>query len=127
MNTPVAAGLLFLAGGFGTLTRFGCNRLFHGVWLWNAPWGTAVVNIVGCFCFGLLAELFERKAGWPPEVKTVVLTGFFGAFTTFSTYVFEMHDLLARGNALHALGGFLVQNGVGFSALVLGGFLAKQL
>ena len=121
---PVA--LLFLAGGLGTLARFGCNRLFHGVWLWNVPWGTAVVNIVGCFGFGLLAELFERKAGWPPEVKTLVLTGFFGAFTTFSTYMFEMQELFRGGNPFHALGGFLVQNGVGFSALVLGVFLAQR-
>lgn len=126
MTPAASAVLLFLAGGCGTLARFGCHRLFYSVWVWNTPWGTAIVNIVGCFCFGMVAELFERRAHWPPEVQLIILTGFFGAFTTFSTYMFEIGELLKQGNWFHALGGFLFQNGVGFAALVLGILLARH-
>lgn len=126
MTDGQMTALVFLAGGFGTLSRFGISRLFHVSLGWSAPWGTMVINIVGCLGFGLLAEWFQRRAGWPPEVKTVVLTGFFGAFTTFSTYIFELQGLTKEGNWLCATGGFLLQNGVGFAALILGILLARQ-
>lgn len=112
--------LLFCFGGLGTLSRFGLNHAFGILATPSAPWGTTLINILGCFCFGAIAESFQLQEHWNIETRTLILTGFFGAFTTFSTYMYEMHDLLTKGSYLHAIIGFSLQNIVGFTALVLG-------
>ena len=113
----LSLALLALFGGLGALARFGLGRLL-GHFNCPLPWSTACVNILGCLGFGIAAALFAR--GVSPELKLAVITGFFGAFTTFSTYVFEVEQLLASGQPLTAAGSFLLQNLVGFAALYTG-------
>ena len=112
--------LLFLAGGLGTLSRFGLSTLLSCCFTRPEPWGTAVINILGCFFFGMIAEAFQIRETWSLQARVIILTGFFGAFTTFSTYMFEIHSLLTRGSAVCACAGFLLQNGLGFSGIILG-------
>ena len=71
----------------------------------------------GCLGFGI-AALFAR--GISPELNLAVIAGFFGAFTTFSTYIFEIEQLLDSGHPLTAGGSFLLQNLVGFATLCVG-------
>lgn len=117
---------LFVAGGLGALSRFGLSTFFSGVFGKGAPWGTAIINVVGCFCFGLIASLFASRSHWDAETKTIILTGFFGAFTTFSTYMFEIHALVKEGAFGRAFGDFLLQNALGFGAVALGISLARR-
>ena len=113
----LSIALLALFGGLGTLVRFGLGRLL-GHFNCPLPWSTACVNILGCLGFGIAAALFARNLS--PELKLAVITGFFGAFTTFSTYIFEIEQLLASGRPLTAAGSFLLQNLLGFAALCVG-------
>ena len=126
MSTWTQILLLFLAGGLGTLSRFAMGSLFTSVFPNSVPWGTAVINVLGCFCFGLIAELLPLQEPWSAQARLVILTGFFGAFTTFSTYMYEMHALSSNGSVLYALAGFLVQNVLGFCGILLGVLLARN-
>lgn len=111
-----------LAGGFGTVARFSVNlateRLFG-----PHPWGTVVVNLLGCLLFGFLAAFFVAEK-LPTHYKVVILTGFLGGFTTFSAYAFEIADFLEKGRYAAAMWHFGLQNIIGvlavFSGLMLG-------
>lgn len=118
---------LFISGGLGALSRFGVTSYAAAVWGKGAPWGVAAVNIAGCFCFGALAALFASRSNWDPQIKTVVLTGFLGAFTTFSTYMFDLYALVRSGEYSRAFADFLVQNGGGFIAVLAGVWLAGAI
>lgn len=115
------------AGGAGALARYGLGGLVHRLLGPSFPWGTFMVNILGCFLFGLIWALAETRLAISGQVRLIVLTGFMGSFTTFSTFVFETGMLLKDGQYLFALANMLGQNLVGLVALFLGLALARAL
>jgi len=117
---------LFVAGGLGSLSRYALTVYFTSIFGKGAPWGTAIINIIGCFCFGAIATLFMARTHWDLDTKLFVLTGFFGAFTTFSTYMFDFSELIKNGSYLRAGLDFILQNGVGFAALTLGTMVVRR-
>jgi len=119
--------LMAVAGAAGTLARYGLAgfvQRFDGV---TFPWGTAVVNIVGCFVVGILWALFENR--WPVsgETRTIILVGFMGAFTTFSAFVLESGELMRSAEWLYAAGNIAMQTGLGFVALFVGAALVRLI
>lgn len=118
--------LIALAGAAGTLARYWLSGAVYGVTGQNFPWGTAVVNILGCFLFGFVWEVAEGRYLLRSEARTVILTGFMGAFTTFSTFVFESNGLLEDGRYLACLGNVAFQTVLGFAAL-FGGLALGRL
>lgn len=120
-------GLLAVGGGaaLGAWTRWAL-----GLWL-NAllpqlPLGTLAANLVGGYLIGLALAWFALAEGVPPELRLLVVTGFLGGLTTFSTFSAEAVGLLARQQfgwaaahlALH-LGGSLAATALGFATLRL--------
>ena len=77
-----------LAGAIGAPARFVIERVIHARWLADWPWGTFVVNVSGSFALGTLVGLVLAQ-GLDADVRTIVGTGFLGAYTTFSTYAYE--------------------------------------
>jgi fluoride exporter len=61
------------------------------------PFGTAAVNLIGCFCIGLLAYLVESRSFFSVETRAFILIGLLGSFTTFSTFGSETLTLLRGG------------------------------
>ena len=110
---------LAAAGALGTLCRMGLSALVSH-WLPKYPWGTVVVNLVGCFLFGLAWSLGFGYRMLSVEQRLVVLGGFMGAFTTFSSYIFDTVQLGQNLGLRAAAGYFLLQNTAGFGALWLG-------
>ena len=111
-----------LAGAAGTLARFGAIEAVRRVAGAGFPWGVLAVNAAGCFAYGLLAARLP-----PGEAQLVALTGFLGAFTTFSTYAFDVGHMIERGAWL-PLGAYLAGQNVGGVALVIAGAaLGKRL
>ncbi len=108
-----------LAGAAGALARYGValavQRGTHGF-----PWATLLVNAVGCFAFGLVVTLGAERGLLPIAVETVVLVGFIGAFTTFSTFGYETAAMLRDGHLVLAGANVLAQNGLGVVAVLLG-------
>ena len=85
------------AGGFvGTCGRFlinkWCAAMFHGAF----PIGTFVVNLVGCFIIGLLFGLLEKTNLLTPGHNALLITGFCGGFTTFSTFANDLWVLSSK-------------------------------
>jgi len=120
-------GLLALAGTAGTLARYWLSGLVYDVVGRDFPWGTAAVNILGCFLFGLVWELGEDRMLLRTEARVVLLTGFMGAFTTFSTFIFESAGYLEEGRYLPALANVAFQTILGFAALFAGLILGRML
>ena len=110
-----------IAGGLGALSRYGLSVLIESFSIKPFPWGTVVVNVVGCFIFGVLWSFFDvRMHEANPEVRVAILVGFMGAFTTFSTYMFETSELIRESQWLSAFGNIAGQNLIGFGVLILG-------
>ena len=117
--------LLALAGALGTLTRFGLAGFVHRFNHTSFPWGTFIVNLAGCFLAGLLWALFENRWSLPGEWRTVVLVGFMGAFTTFSTFILETSELMRSSQWIYAIINMVFQNGIGLLAILAGIAVAR--
>ena len=112
--------LIGLAGGLGSLARYGLCGLTQR-WTGAAfPWGTVVVNTLGCFLFGLIWAIAGQRLALSAEARSIILIGFMGAFTTFSTFVSETGRLLAESQWLPAGGNILLQNALGIAVFFLG-------
>jgi fluoride exporter len=77
-----------IAGALGASARFVVERVARTRWPSRWPWGTFVVNVSGSLALGVLVGLLLAQ-GLDPDVRTLVGTGFLGAYTTFSTYAYE--------------------------------------
>ena len=116
-----------LAGGAGTLARYGLGGLAQRLLPWPFPWGTLTVNLVGSFLFGLVWALAVERAVISAEARIIVLAGFMGAFTTFSTFMFETGELLRNSQWMLAVGNLALQNLAGLAAVFAGWALARAL
>jgi len=101
--------LLVGLGGFaGALARYVVDGAVSDRTGGAFPWGTFVVNLTGSFVLGLLFALTAERAILPADIRAPVMTGFIGAYTTFSTWMLESWRLLEVGSyglALANLGG----------------------
>jgi len=116
---------LALAGALGTISRYALAGFVHKIGGASFPWGTFVVNVIGCFVAGLLWALFENR--WPVsgEMRVIVLVGFMGAFTTFSAFILETGELVRAAEWVRAIANVVFQNGLGFTALFIGMMLGR--
>lgn len=119
--------LIAVAGAAGTLARYWISGVVYNLAGRNFPWGTAAANILGCFLFGFIWEVAEGRYLLRAEARTIILTGFMGAFTTFSTFIFESNGLLEDGRYLAALSNVAFQTITGFAAMFGGLTLGRLL
>src|SRR5581483_1885935 len=108
------------AGAVGTLARYWVGGLVQRVGGTAFPWGTLAVNALGCLLFGCVWTLAEERLLVAAETRLVVLIGFMGAFTTFSTYAFETSQLLRDAEWALATANLLVENVLGVACFFLG-------
>jgi CrcB protein len=94
--------LVGLGGGAGSILRYLCSRWLNT----NFPYGTLVINILGCLVIGILWGLFTRQVD--EQKRLLLVTGFCGGFTTFSTFGFESVQMMMENRwltfALYAAG-----------------------
>jgi CrcB protein len=112
--------LLCLAGSAGTLARFWVGGFVQRLAGDSFPMGNFLVNITGCLLFGLVYALVESRSGLPGDMRLYVLTGFMGAYTTFSTYMFESVALMQNGLWLAASLNVVGQTLLGLACIVGG-------
>ncbi len=93
--------LLLLGGGLGTVGRFYLAAWGQARWGTHMPYGTLLVNLVGCSILGVLLAVFESRFGSldaaPYSLRVLLISGFLGGLTTFSSYELETLLLLRHG------------------------------
>jgi CrcB protein len=119
--------LLAVAGAVGTLARYWLSGLTQWICGESFPWGTLVVNVLGCLLFGFFWTLGEERMLINSQTRFVVLTGFMGAFTTFSTFAFESAQMLSDSEWFRALGNIALQNMLGIAAVILGFAIGRSV
>jgi len=100
MNSLVA---IFIGGGIGSLARYGVSVLSKSMFKTEFPVGTLLANVLSCVAMGLILVLLKDKVGQNDIVKAMLITGFCGGFSTFSTFSFETVELLKSGNMSFAI------------------------
>jgi len=86
---------VFTGAGLGALLRWGLGNRLNPVFP-TVPLGTLAANLLGGLLVGLAVAWFGRHPGVPPEARLLIITGFLGGLTTFSTFSAEVVTLLAR-------------------------------
>jgi CrcB protein len=89
--------LIAAAGAAGTLARYGLSSWVRGLSSSTFPWGTLVVNALGCFLFGIILTLVRERGVIESGTANILMVGFLGAFTTFATFAFESGDFMRAG------------------------------
>jgi len=125
MNMLQKIFYLALAGAIGTLARYWLGSFVDRNTTIHFPFGTAAVNIFGCLIFGLVWALLENRFHISLQLKAVIFIGFFGAFTTFSTFAFDTVKLINDLRWAHAFGNILLNNVCGFIGIALGLIIGK--
>jgi CrcB protein len=126
-ETLTRLGWLCAAGAAGTVLRYSLAAIVQRFCGPGFPWGTLTVNALGCFLFGLLWTLAEERLVIGPQVRLIALTGFMGAFTTFSTFAYETSELLRAAEWATAVANFAGQNVLGIACVFLGFALGRLL
>ena len=116
---------LMLLGAVGTLARYSLAVGVGRVVTSGFPWGTLVVNLAGCFLFGLVLTLGRERGVISLEWTQILLVGFMGAFTTFSSFVNDTTALALSDQLGGAVVNVVVQNVGGIACFFAGAALAR--
>jgi CrcB protein len=119
--------LIGLAGFVGTLGRYGLSGVVAKRYGETFPFGTLVVNLIGCFLVGLLFYLMQERFLVNQNVRTIVLIGLLGGFTTFSSLGLQTFTLLQDGEFGLAVVNLGASNLIGLFMVWVGYTLAKLL
>lgn len=117
--------LIGVAGLIGTLGRYWLSDIVARRYGETFPLGTLVVNLVGCFLAGLLFYLLQERFPINQTLRTVIMIGFLGGFTTFSAYGLQTFMLLRDGEFAFAALNLIVSNVVGL-LLVWAGYTVAR-
>jgi CrcB protein len=122
----VSRFLIIGAGGFaGAVTRYAVALWIGQRWGRSFPLGTFVINVSGSLLIGLLMPLLTERFVVNPHWRLLLVVGFLGAYTTFSTFEYETGALLKDGEWVFAGLNIILSIVVGFVALKMGEMLAK--
>lgn len=119
--------MIAAAGLVGTLARYGLGGLVQKQVDSLFPLGTVVVNILGCLLFGILWSWAENRITVDSSLRAAIFIGFFGAFTTFSSFAYETVALLRESQWVAACGNILIQNLLGLGGMLAGLMIGKRL
>ncbi len=96
--------LIALGGAIGSVFRYWMSIGVYGLLGRDFPYGTLAVNVLGSFVMGFLAMFFvERFVEVAGELRSLLLIGFLGGFTTFSSFSIETLGLFENGELVRAL------------------------
>jgi len=120
--------LLIAAGGaLGSLARYWVGTTVSGRVGTRFPWGTFVVNLTACLIIGFTITWLGRHIELSPAWRYLIPIGFIGAYSTFSTYEWEMFTAMQAGEVAIAVLYAVSSVAVGLVAVWMGAKLASVL
>ena len=94
--------LIALFGAMGTLARYGLQGLVQTRMGTTFPYGTLLINLTGCLLLGFLGQLTLNRMLISSDMRIAIAVGFFGGYTTFSSFGWETAKMLEDGEWLRA-------------------------
>ena len=95
--------MIALGGALGAVSRFLLGNAVSKAIGSALPYGTFVINVIGCFAMGLLMTLIVDREMLPAAWRLFLCVGFLGGFTTFSSFGYEALMMLTEGRLLAVL------------------------
>lgn len=128
MKAMLVTAAIVGSGGFiGAMFRFGLGGVVQrSGTLGSFPYGTLVVNMLGCLLIGLSVGLFESRQMIDSNIRSFVLVGLLGGFTTYSTFGIETFALLREADYLRAITNVAVHVVLGVTLVWIGYSLASR-
>lgn len=124
MNKIMAVAI---GGALGSVLRYGISSWVHNFMGRGFPYGTLVVNVLGCLAMGILFVLFVERTSENALWRAGLMVGVLGGFTTFSAFSIETFNLLEQGAMAKAMGNMAASLILCIGATWLGVVLARQL
>ena len=116
--------LVFLGGGLGSIARFLVGKLYS---LWNPtfPLATLTSNFLSCLVFGVVVMLGVERINLNFSLKLLLITGFCGGFSTYSSFTFETVQLFKTGENGLVIANIILNFALSVSGLYLGMMISK--
>jgi CrcB protein len=116
-----------LGGGLGASARYVLGGWVVARLGGAFPFHTLLINVTGSLAIGVVLVLLTERLVADPVWRLLLVVGFLGGYTTFSSYTFEALSLLEEGDWLAAVGYVLASNGLGLLAAYLGMVVARAV
>ncbi|WGL58624.1 CrcB family protein [Pigmentibacter sp. JX0631] len=117
---------LGLFGLLGVFSRFYIGKIFQKYFNYTFPFDILTINVLGAFLIGIIYTLPLEKYQLSSELKTGIMIGFLGGFTTFSSYCLDTFKLISAGKILQAFLYFTVSPVLGLIVTFLGIYVTKK-
>lgn len=108
---------VFIGGGLGSLARYGISLGTGKIYSANFPLATFLSNLLACLILGITLYWFKDKLHTYTWLAPLLVTGFCGGFSTFSTWSKETMDLLQQGNTAWAIANIVISIAMGIGVL----------
>ncbi|AEF54030.1 CrcB-like protein [Marinomonas posidonica IVIA-Po-181] len=117
--------MIAFGGALGALSRYGMTKWINTYWHHHFPFATMMVNLLGCVLMGVAFVVISEKMPSLEPYRPLVIVGFLGAFTTFSTFSLEIVSLIHMQAWLTALSYLLLSCILGVLGLAIGMALTR--
>ena len=118
--------LVFAGGGLGSIARFMVGKIYRN-WQPGFPMATLTANFLSCVVLGALIMLGVSKMNLSYSLKLLLITGFCGGFSTYSSFTFETVELFKSGQQMMGLANIVLNFTLSVSGLYLGFLAVKAL
>ena len=118
--------LIAAGGGAGSLLRYVAGSAIMARFGSRFPLGTLVINVTGSFVIGLLMTLFTERYQPHTNLRLLLVVGFLGGYTTFSSFEWETYAAVREGGFLMGLINVLGSVGLGYAAVWFGSMLVRR-
>lgn len=115
---------VFIGGGIGSMVRFAFSWMFVKLSWAGLAWATLCANVVSCIVFALAVLWYGDRETFMISYRPLIITGFCGGLSTFSTFSFETFELFKRGDHLFASANILLNTLLCLAVFYV--FLAKR-
>ncbi|MBQ45410.1 MAG: fluoride efflux transporter CrcB [Porticoccaceae bacterium] len=89
-----------IGGALGSVARYALSSWIFDITSHKFPYATLIVNVAGSFVMGILFVVIVERAALPAEMRSLLMIGFIGAFTTFSAFSLDALGLWQNGHVL---------------------------